>query len=104
MSQIEIFTGAGVTMAQLKKIELLLPEGLKTELERIAEDKNTSINSILCNAIRFYVGKETRKRNKEELKKGYSEMAQINSAYAEMCLDADNEALSVCEEKLSESE
>ena len=103
MSQIEIY-GAGVTMAQLDKLELLLPEGLKTELERIAEEKNKDVNSIFCDAIRFYVGKETKKKNKEKLKNGYLEMAQINSAYAEMCLDADNEALSVCEEKLSESE
>jgi len=91
-------------MAQQKKLELLLPEGLKTELERIAEEKDKDINGILCDAIRFYVGKETKKRNKEKLKKGYLEMAQLNSAYAEMCLDADNECLLVCEEKLSESE
>ncbi|MBO5454352.1 MAG: hypothetical protein J6A69_10410 [Clostridia bacterium] len=91
-------------MAQLDKLELLLPVGLKTELKRIAKEKDKDINEILCDAIRFYVGKEKKKNYKEELKKGYLEMAQINSAYAEMCLDADNECLSACEEKLSESE
>lgn len=49
------------------------------------------------------------KDKKEEiinaLKKGYLEYGELNLAYAEMCLEADNKVLSSsCEEKLSESE
>lgn len=47
-------------------------------------------------------------RNKKELNRklrsGYLEMAEFNANYAEMCLEADNEVLASCEEKLSESE
>ena len=41
---------------------------------------------------------------KHSLEKGYREMASINLSYAEMCLETDNEAMSVCEEKLTECE
>ena len=39
-----------------------------------------------------------------ELEKGYKEMADINLELAQMCLEADNESLSLCEEKLTECE
>lgn len=38
------------------------------------------------------------------LKNGYKMMAEENLFIARMCLKADNEALSVCEEKLTECE
>ena len=41
---------------------------------------------------------------REALKKGYKDYAVFNAEYAEMCLEADNETLASCEEKLSESE
>ena len=39
-----------------------------------------------------------------QLKQGYKEMASLNLTLAQMCFEADNEALSVCEEKLTECE
>ena len=39
-----------------------------------------------------------------ELEKGYKEMSDINLELAQMCLEADNESLSLCEEKLTECE
>ena len=39
-----------------------------------------------------------------ELEKGYKEMADINLELAQMCLEADNESLSLCVEKLTECE
>ena len=41
---------------------------------------------------------------REQLKNGYKEMADINLELAQMCLGADNESLSHCEEKLTECE
>ena len=40
----------------------------------------------------------------ERLKKGYEEIGFLNSELAEEAVCSDNEALSVCEEKLMESE
>lgn len=39
-----------------------------------------------------------------KLEKGYKEMVDINLELAQMCLEADNESLSLCEEKLTECE
>ena len=41
---------------------------------------------------------------KETLKKGYSEIGNLNLELSEEGVFSDNEALSVCEEKLMESE
>lgn len=40
----------------------------------------------------------------KSLKQGYEEMASLNLTLAQMCFDADTEALYVCEEKLTECE
>ena len=37
----------------------------------------------------------------QALKNGYQEMGELNKKLAEMCLDADNEALHICEEFLT---
>ena len=41
---------------------------------------------------------------RKQLEKGYKEMADINLELAQMCLEADNESLLLCEEKLTECE
>lgn len=41
---------------------------------------------------------------RKQLENGYKEMAQINLNLAQMCLEADNESLLQCEEKLTECE
>lgn len=47
---------------------------------------------------------EISKEIEEKLKIGYCECGFLNSELAEESVSADNEALSVCEEKLMESE
>ena len=43
-------------------------------------------------------------KRKNLLKDGYKETGKVNLFLAEMCLEADNEVLSACEEKLTECE
>ncbi len=40
----------------------------------------------------------------KSLKQGYKEMASLNLTLAQMCFEQDNQALSLCEEKLTECE
>lgn len=47
---------------------------------------------------------DEKKRLEEELKRGYQEMAELNLELAELCFDADQEAYSQYEEKLTECE
>lgn len=71
-------------MSQLKKVM----SGLSFN-----KDKNKSLPEIY----------DVYKRDKL-LKQGYKEMASLNLTLAQVCFEADNEALSVCEEKLTECE
>ena len=88
---------------ELKKIEAYLPQSLINDVQEIADIMECDFNEIAVKAIRAYVGK-CKKINIKNLKDGYGEAAEFNREYAEMCLCADNQALTVCEEKLSESE
>ncbi len=71
-------------MSQLKKVM----SGLKFD-----KVKNKSLHEIYQNVKRD-----------NQLKRGYREMASLNLSLARMCFEADSEALSVCEEKLTECE
>jgi len=88
---------------ELKKIEITLPQSLVDEMNYIAEHFGCDLNEVAVKALRAYVGK-CKRIDLNSLKEGYGEAAEFNKEYAEMCLSADNQALTVCEEKLSESE
>ena len=88
---------------ELKKIEFTLPQSLINDMETISDILECDLNDIAVKSIRAYVGK-CKKIDLKSLKEGYGEAAEFNKEYAEMCLSADNQALTVCEEKLSESE
>ena len=88
---------------ELKKIETCLPQSLINDMQNIADVLECDLNDIVEKSIRAYVSR-CKKIELKNLKDGYGEAAEFNSKYAEMCLSADNQALTVCEEKLSESE
>ena len=71
-------------MSQLKKVT----SGLT-----LKEEKCQSFKKIL-----------KRFEQDRTLEQGYKEMASLNLTLAQMCFEADNDALSCCEEKLTESE
>ena len=88
---------------ELKKIEVTLPQSLINEMKNISDILECDLSDIAEKSIRAYVGK-CKRIDLKSLKEGYGEAAEFNAEYAEMCLCADNQALTVCEEKLSESE
>ena len=85
-------------MSQFRELQLKVPESLLNEVDEIAASQEVKVEEIVNKALRLYI------RNFKKMKAGYEDMAKINEEYAEMCLNADNEALTACEEKLSESE
>ena len=50
------------------------------------------------------IKKTDKKELIKKLENGYKKMADINLEIAQMCVEADNECLSQCEEKLTECE
>ena len=90
-------------MPQLKKILFSLPDPLLKRLDAIAKKKGVSRTRILRDAAEDFVKKEN-KKTRQELKTGYTEMGKLNLKLAEICFDADQEALDRYEEKLAECE
>ncbi len=90
-------------LQELKKMEITLPQKLIDEALNIANVTDCTFDDVVEKSLRLYVRK-CKKINIDILQKGYGEAAGYNLNYAEMCLCADNQALTVCEEKLSESE
>ncbi len=81
---------------------ITVPENLLLELEDIylAESKNRS--EVIREALRMYLGERKKRLLKEQMKKGYLEMADINLNLACECWLADYEGLMRGLERLTE--
>ena len=80
-------------MATAKKVELELPENLLNEVDSIAERENISRNELLEHAMRFYIEEREKRALREDLAKGYQEMAELNLKIAEEFFYAENDLL-----------
>lgn len=85
-----------------KKIIISVPEALLAEMDlmSVAESKNRS--EIVRDAIRLYLGESRKKVLREQLRKGYIEMGDINKVIADESFNMDHEALKSGLQKLAE--
>ncbi|MEA1960104.1 MAG: ribbon-helix-helix protein, CopG family [Bacillota bacterium] len=85
-----------------KRIIITVPENLLSEVDSftVMESKNRS--EIVREAIKFYLGERKKELMKEQMKKGYLEMAAINLQIATEQLELEDEGHDKCEEKLLE--
>jgi len=85
-----------------KRIIITVSEGLLSEVNdmMVIESKNRS--EIVREAIRFYLGERKKILLREQMKKGYLEMAEINLSIATENTGVEEEALANCLEKLLE--
>lgn len=92
-------------MAENKKIVISLPESLLDEFDKLIEGKSSKNRSkFISEAVILYI-KERRMANMRELmKKGYEEMAEINSELAECGIACDCIDLAKYEAGLAESD
>ena len=78
-------------MATAKKVELELPERLLNEVDSIAKKDNISRNELLEHAMRFYIEEREKRALRNEMIKGYQEMAELNLKIAEDFFCAEND-------------
>lgn len=89
------------------KISVILQPEIYEALDEMSRDSEESksvsdlINKAICELIK---NNKKKKESEEQLKKGYEELGEINLGLAEMCLEADNQALYITELNLTESE
>lgn len=91
-------------MSQLKKVLITVPDSLLEAVDSQAKVENINRSEFVRAAMKMYLSERKEQALKEELKKGYQEMAKINLSLAETYFNAEEEAyLALCE-KLAECE
>lgn len=94
----------GYILAELKKILISLPDNLLKEVDNIVSVERINRSEFVRRAMKQYILEKRKMAMRENMKKGYMEMAEINIKLAEMCFDADNELYHKYEERLGELE
>lgn len=87
-----------------RTISVTLPDLLLGEVDNYAATDNRSRSEVIKLALRHYVSERRRIELKEQMKRGYLEMGDINLEIAENSLLSDESAYEIYEEFLSESE
>lgn len=87
-----------------RTISVTLPDLLVEEVDNLATADNRSRSEVIKLAIRQYVSEKRKIELKEQMKRGYLEMGDINLEIAENSLLSDESAYEIYEEFLSESE
>ena len=91
-------------MSQLKKVLITVPEPLLEEVDLICTSDKSNRSEFVREAMRCYLAEKRKMTLKEQLKRGYQEMAEINLEIAGMYFEAETQQFSGYEEKLAECE
>jgi len=94
----------GKNVPKLKKILVSLPDSLLKEVDTIVSDENKNRSQLIREAMRLYIEHKRKRDIRDQMKKGYQDMADINLKLAEMCFEMDTEAEDQYEGKLAECE
>ena len=86
-----------------RKISVTLPDLLVTEVDALASSFNRSRSELIALAVKRYISETRKIELKEQLKKGYLEMGDINLSIAQNSLLSDESAYEIYEEFLGES-
>lgn len=84
-----IFGGVGLT--QTRRIMISLPDSLLAEVDGVVALENRNRSELIREAMHMYLQEIKRQQIREELKRGYLEMARTNLSLAEEALSAENE-------------
>ena len=89
-------------MTGLRKILVSVPDNLLKEIDLAITQDKTNRSHFTREAMRYYLKERRRLVLREELKRGYIEMAEINVGITEDCHDTDNDQQNCYEERLRE--
>lgn len=89
-------------MSATRRIMICLPESLIEELDHMTGSENKNRSELMREAMRFYLAEKKKSRIREQMRRGYLEMAQINLAIAHEAYQYEEEVTIVIESKLME--
>jgi CopG family transcriptional regulator/antitoxin EndoAI len=85
-----------------KRIIITVSENLLSEVDAFTVMERKNRSEIVREAIKFYLGERKKELMREQMKKGYLEMAAINLQIATEHADLEEEVQNKCEENLLE--
>jgi len=85
-----------------RRIMICIPESLLEELDDMTGRENKNRSELMREAMRFYLAEKRKSRLREQMRRGYLEMAQINLALAQEAYQYEEEVNIVIERKLME--
>ena len=97
-------TNGGINLSQLKKVLITVPEPLLEEVDLVCKGEKSNRSEFVRQAMKCYLAEKRKKELKEQLARGYQEMADINLELSDVYFDLEDEQFSGYEEKLSECE
>lgn len=71
-----------MSQAQIKRIMISLPNSLLAEVDNIVEEDRVNRSEFIREAMKLYIAERNRRILREQMKKGYLEMAKLNLALA----------------------
>lgn len=78
-------------MAEVKRIMISLPDNLLQEVDGIVASENVNRSEFIREAMKLYIEERKRRIIREQMKKGYIEMAKINLALVGESFSAEEE-------------
>lgn len=91
-------------MTRAKRIVVSVPPQLLQELDGFLAVENQSRSDLIREAVRLYLTERKRRAMRENLKRGYREMATINLTLAEEGLAAEVDSLSLTQGRFGRDE
>ncbi|WP_227764678.1 CopG family ribbon-helix-helix protein [Zhaonella formicivorans] len=89
-------------MSGVKRIMISIPESLLKEVDGLVSLEKRNRSEFIREAMRLYISERKRRTVREQMKKGYQEMAQINLALAMESYELEDEVQTYYDEKLVE--
>ncbi len=87
-------------MSQLKKVLISVPKPLLEEVDLICSSEKSNRSEFVREAMKCYLAEKRKISQKEQLARGYQEMADLNLELSDMYFAAENEAFSDYEKKI----
>lgn len=89
-------------MPGVKRIMISLPEKLLKEVDDLASIEQRNRSEFIREAMKLYISERKKRTLREQMKKGYQEMADINLALAVENYEIESEVQNYYENKLAE--
>ena len=92
----------GAFVPGVKRIMISLPEKLLKEVDDLASIEQRNRSEFIREAMKLYISERKKRTLREQMKKGYQEMADINLALAVENYEIESEVQNYYENKLAE--